>query len=299
MWQRFTEAARKAVFYAQEAAVACGNDYVCTEHLLLGLCRDDDSTAGKAVALMGGSWSQIKAEVEKQLPEETSQPAQGMTLTPRAKRVIDLAYDQAKALGNNYIGTEHLLLGLVREGDGLAGRVLAKVGISLEAVRKAILELHASGDYQGEGSQSPSFIQRVRQKLGLGSAAPTSPPRASIYRIQTRIDFHTLHPVDQMLLAVLTDEDGEFADRIRGDIPPFHLLLPAIVSRMATTSQEDRACLSVVLADAHQLAAKAGRAEATAEDIFLACVLWTTDDVRVVLSELGLNPFRDDELPGG
>lgn len=141
MWQRFTERARKVVFYAQEEAQRFGEGYVSTEHLLLGLVRESDSVAARVLEKLGVSLNRIRAEVEKQLPRGDARPSQDMTLTPRAKRVIDLAYDEARNLNNNYIGTEHLLLGLIREGDGLAGRVLAKLGVELEKARREVMAL--------------------------------------------------------------------------------------------------------------------------------------------------------------
>lgn len=144
MWQRFTERARKVVFYAQEEAQKFGEGYVSTEHLLLGLVRESDSVAARVLDKLGVSLSRIRTEVEKQLPRGDAKPAQEMTLTPRAKRVIDLAYDEARNLNNNYIGTEHLLLGLIREGDGLAGRTLNKLGVEIERARKEVMALQDS-----------------------------------------------------------------------------------------------------------------------------------------------------------
>lgn len=155
MWQRFTERARKVVFYAQEEAQKFGEGYVSTEHLLLGLVRESDSVAARVLEKLGVSLSRIRAEVEKQLPRGDARPSQDMTLTPRAKRVIDLAYDEARNLNNNYIGTEHLLLGLIREGDGLAGRVLAKLGVELEKARREVMALQ-DNDSQTKSSSSGS-----------------------------------------------------------------------------------------------------------------------------------------------
>ncbi len=156
MWQRFTERARKVVFYAQEEAQKFGEGYVSTEHLLLGLVRESDSVAARVLEKLGVSLSRIRAEVEKQLPRGDARPSQDMTLTPRAKRVIDLAYDEARNLNNNYIGTEHLLLGLIREGDGLAGRVLAKLGVELEKARREVMALQDNETQTKAGSGSRS-----------------------------------------------------------------------------------------------------------------------------------------------
>ena len=141
MWQRFTERARKVVFYAQEEAQKFGDGYVSTEHLLLGLVRESDSVAARVLARLGVSFVRVRKEVEKQLPRSPARPSQDMSLTPLAKRVIDIAYDEASNLNNNYIGTEHLLLGLVREGDGLAGGVLAKLGVELDRCRRETMAL--------------------------------------------------------------------------------------------------------------------------------------------------------------
>jgi ATP-dependent Clp protease ATP-binding subunit ClpA len=141
MWQRFTERARRVVFFAQEEAGRLGENYVSTEHLLLGLVRENDSVAARILDMMGVSLGRIRSEIERQVTRGDGRLGQDMQLTPRAKRVIDLAYDEARQLSNNYIGTEHLLLGLIREGEGLAGRVLAKLGVELERTREEVRKL--------------------------------------------------------------------------------------------------------------------------------------------------------------
>jgi ATP-dependent Clp protease ATP-binding subunit ClpC len=156
MWQRFTERARKVVFYAQEEAQKFGEGYVSTEHLLLGLVRETDSVAARVLERLGVGLNRIRAEVEKQLPRSEPRPSQEMSLTPRAKRVIDLAYDEARNLNNNYIGTEHLLLGLIREGDGLAGRVLAKLGVELERARREVMSLQDNETQRSSSSSRSS-----------------------------------------------------------------------------------------------------------------------------------------------
>ncbi len=175
MWQRFTERARKVVFYAQEEAQKFGEGYVSTEHLLLGLVRESDSVAARVLEKLGVSLNRIRVEVEKQLPRGDARPSQDMTLTPRAKRVIDLAYDEARNLNNNYIGTEHLLLGLIREGDGLAGRVLAKLGVELERARREVMALQDNESQQksGSGASASSGGGSSRGQSG-GAAAKTA-----------------------------------------------------------------------------------------------------------------------------
>lgn len=138
MWQRFTERARKVVFYAQEEAAKFGEGYVSTEHLLLGLIKEPSPSVQAVLSVMGVTPARIRAEVERQLPRGDSRKSQDMTLTPRAKRVIDLAYDETKYDDAQYLHDYHILLGLIREGDGLAGRVLAKLGFELIKCREFI-----------------------------------------------------------------------------------------------------------------------------------------------------------------
>ncbi len=141
MWQRFSENARKVVFYAQEEAQRFGEGYVSTEHLLLGLLREAEGVGCRVITNLGVSLAKVQKEVEKQLPRGDARPAKDMSLTPRGKRVIDLAYDEARNLNNNYIGTEHLLLGLIREEDGLAARVLGKLGVELDRARREVMRI--------------------------------------------------------------------------------------------------------------------------------------------------------------
>jgi len=157
MWQRFTERARRVVFFAQEEAGRLGENYVSTEHLLLGLVRENDSVAARILDRMGVSLGRIRSEIERQVTRGDGRLGQDMQLTPRAKRVIDLAYDEARNLNNNYIGTEHLLLGLIREGEGLAGRVLQKLGVDLERTRREVMNLQ-------DGDQASAPAARTRSR---------------------------------------------------------------------------------------------------------------------------------------
>ncbi len=141
MWQRFTERARKVIFFAQEEAGRLGENFLTTEHLLLGLVRESDSVAARILERMGVSLTRIRAEVERQVTRGDARLGGDVQLTPRAKRVIDLAYDEARQLNNNYIGTEHLLLGLIREGEGPAARILAKLGVDIERTRQEVTSL--------------------------------------------------------------------------------------------------------------------------------------------------------------
>jgi len=154
MWQRFTETARKCVFYSQEEAGCLGENYVSTEHLLLGLLRENDSVAARVLDRMGINLDGLRAEVNRQVSRGDGRLGQDMQLTPRAKRVIDLAYDEARQLNNNYIGTEHLLLGLIAEAEGMAGKVLSKLGVDLERTRLEVAQLQQDGRKDGADASS-------------------------------------------------------------------------------------------------------------------------------------------------
>lgn len=160
MWQRFTESARKAVFYAQEEAQNYAEGFVSTEHILLGLIREPDNVSCEIIEKMNVKCSKIKTELEKAMPKGDGRANTDLSLTPRAKRAIDLAYDEARNLNNNYIGTEHLLLGLLREADGLAGRTLTKFGITLEKARTLVVQQQEREDVDSEPSGAMSAPER-------------------------------------------------------------------------------------------------------------------------------------------
>jgi ornithine carbamoyltransferase len=165
MWQRFTERARRAVFFAQEEALRLGQAYVGTEHLLLGLIREVDNVASRVIDKLGASPVRVRTEIEARADRGDGKLGLDMQLTPRAKRAIDLAYDEARQLSNNFIATEHLLLGLIREADGLAGRVLARLGVELEAVRREVRRLQADTEAAvrlDERQRVPSLPRNAR-----------------------------------------------------------------------------------------------------------------------------------------
>jgi len=141
MYQRFTERAQRALLLAQEEARRLNYNFVGTEHLLLGLIREGDGIAAKALLSMGVSLEKVRAEVEKVIGRGAT-PAEGdIGLTPRAKKVVlELSAEEARHLGHNYIGTEHILLGLIREGEGVAARVLLNLGADLDRVRAQVIQ---------------------------------------------------------------------------------------------------------------------------------------------------------------
>ncbi len=155
MFNRFTERARKVIVYAKEEARRFNHDYIGTEHLLLGLIREGEGVAAAVLQKLGLDLETIRLEVEKLVqPGPQTQVLGDIPFTPRSKKALELSAEDARALGHNYIGTEHLLLGLVKEGEGMAYRVLLNLGLDLGKLRNEVMELLGSG-IPGYGTQEP------------------------------------------------------------------------------------------------------------------------------------------------
>ncbi len=151
MFERFTDRARRVVVLAQEEARLLNHSYIGTEHILLGLIHEGEGVAAKALESLNISLEAVRAQVEEIIGQGGSSPSGHIPFTPRAKKVLELSLREALQLGHNYIGTEHILLGLIREGEGVAAQVLVKLGADLSRVRQQVIQL-LSG-YEG-GSKS-------------------------------------------------------------------------------------------------------------------------------------------------
>lgn len=145
MFGRFTERAQKVLALSQEEAIRIGHNNIGTEHILLGLVREGEGIAAKALLALGLSPEKIQKEVEALIGRGT-EVTQTVHYTPRAKKVIELSMDEARKLGHSYVGTEHILLGLIREGEGVAARVLNNLGVSLNKARQQVLQLLGSNE---------------------------------------------------------------------------------------------------------------------------------------------------------
>jgi len=165
VFERFTEKARRVVVYAQEEARMLNQNYIGTEHLLLGLIREQDGVAAKALESLDISPEDIHGRVEELIGKGTFVPTGHIPFTPRAKKVLELSLREALQLGHNYIGTEHILLGLIREGEGVAAQVLSSLGADLEKVRSAVIQL-LSG-YYGRSSEPGEEWSRGASAEGL------------------------------------------------------------------------------------------------------------------------------------
>jgi ATP-dependent Clp protease ATP-binding subunit ClpC len=142
MFERFTERAKRILSLAQEEARRLGHDYIGSEHILLGLLREGEGMACEVLTQLGYNLENIKVEVEKQIPKGTGVPTIGNApFTPHAKRVLEMAVDEARGLNHNYVGTEHLLLGLIREGESVGSRILLNMGLDLKKTRSMVMKL--------------------------------------------------------------------------------------------------------------------------------------------------------------
>jgi ATP-dependent Clp protease ATP-binding subunit ClpC len=141
MFERFTDRARKVVVLAQEEAATHNHDRIGTEHLLLALIREGSGVAAKALESLGVSHEAVRQRIDEIIGHGEQAPSGHIPFTPRAKNVLRLSLREALQLGHNYIGTEHLLLGLLREGDGVAAQVLVSLGVDLNRVRQRVILL--------------------------------------------------------------------------------------------------------------------------------------------------------------
>jgi uncharacterized damage-inducible protein DinB len=191
-FDKFTERARKVLQLAQEEAQRFNHNFIGTEHFLLGLVREGDGVAGRVLNNMGVELQKVRSAVEFIIGRGDRMVMGDIGLTPRAKRVIELAVDEARRLNHHYIGTEHLLLGLVREGEGIAAGVLESLGVSLEKVRREVIVVLKSSS--GYASTTPVSISEVVED------------NIALDQIRTMFDY-SLWARDKLLGAIRTLEE--------------------------------------------------------------------------------------------
>src|ERR687891_1000079 len=170
MFERFTDRARRVVVLAQEEARMLNHNYIGTEHILLGLIHEGEGVAAKALESLGISLEGVRSQVEDIIGQGQQAPSGHIPFTPRAKKVLELSLREALQLGHNYIGTEHILLGLIREGEGVAAQVLVKLGADLGRVRQQVIQLlsgySGAKETQGGGSSETPTGSLVLDQFG-------------------------------------------------------------------------------------------------------------------------------------
>src|SRR5215208_1969319 len=170
MFERFTDRARRVVVLAQEEARMLNHNYIGTEHILLGLISEGDGVAAKALESLGIALEGVRGQVEEIIGQGQLAPGGHIPFTPRAKKVLELSLREALQLGHNYIGTEHILLGLIREGEGVAAQVLVKLGADLNRVRQQVLQLLSGPSGSGSRGKEPA----EGSSGGRGEGTPSS-----------------------------------------------------------------------------------------------------------------------------
>ena len=179
MFERFTDRARRVVVLAQEEARLLNHNYIGTEHLLLGMVHEGEGVAAEALEQVGVSLARVRAEVEQIIGRGVEHPGAHIPFTPRAKKVLELSLREALQLGHNYIGTEHILLGLIREGDGVAAQVLTKLGADLGRVREQVIQILTTRGAQSE----PRVHSGATPPIGARHARTRSPDMPKLVRV--------------------------------------------------------------------------------------------------------------------
>jgi ATP-dependent Clp protease ATP-binding subunit ClpA len=206
MFERFTERARRVVVHAQEEATGLNHNYIGTEHLLLGLMREEEGVAARALRELEISQDAVRERVVEIIGRGSEPPSGHIPFTPRAKKVLELSLREALQLGHNYIGTEHILLGLIAEGEGVAAQVLIGLSGNLRRVRTKVLELAPAG-----GGEAPDLTEEnIELSAQLRRARPGW-PGAQVEALMRR-----LKAIDDRLAAIErhlgVERDGGRAD---------------------------------------------------------------------------------------
>ena len=210
MFERFTDRARRVVVLAQEEARLLNHNYIGTEHLLLGLIHEGQGVAATSQESLGISLEAVRAQVEEIIGQGQSAPTGHIPFTPRAKKVLELSLREAKQLGHNYIGTEHILLGLVREGEGVAAQVLVKLGADLSRVRQQVIQVlsgYAGGKVTVEQAGARTRLVRM--------TVPEDLRQAEVELAQVRRDKEAaIEAEDFEQAAALRDQERQLLTRV-------------------------------------------------------------------------------------
>jgi ATP-dependent Clp protease ATP-binding subunit ClpC len=216
MFERFTDGARRVIVLAQEEARELNHNYIGTEHILLGLIHEGSGAAGAALDLLGVTLEGARAGVVSIVSRGPGQPSGHIPFTPRSKKVLELSLREAMDLGHTYIGPEHILLGLIREGEGVATHVLQNLGVSADRVRETVLGLisEAAGSEAGGGGEAGGRWEAGGGVIGMGPEVRVVGSPAQLAEMITR-----LRSIDGRLAAI-EPHQGLAARRPAGEPEP-------------------------------------------------------------------------------
>jgi ATP-dependent Clp protease ATP-binding subunit ClpA len=187
MFEKFTDRARRVVVLAQEEARMLNHNYIGTEHFLLGLIHEGEGVAARALESLGISLVVVRQHVEEMIGQGQQAPSGHIPFTPRAKKALELSLRESQQLGHNYIGTEHILLGLIREGEGVAAQVLVKLGADLNRVREQVLQILGDSESERAGEMEAGLVRLPGDVHLVGNPAQLAEIIARLNSVDARL----------------------------------------------------------------------------------------------------------------